>query len=124
MHLERAQGVFVVRRDEYHQWQVIRRDALHDLEAALPGHLHVEQDYIWPQRANRLHGSGALAGFAHDVHIWHCPEHQPQTIARQRLVIHDKRAHAGSHASRYGTTMPTAAPPCSPGPIVTVCASP
>jgi hypothetical protein len=99
VHLERPQRVLIVGGHEHDQRQVPWTGLLDDVEAAEAGHLHVEQDDVGTQRLDRTHRGNAVARLSDHVDVRHRAQHQPQAVARERLVVHDQGADSGCHGS-------------------------
>ena len=68
--LERAGGVLVVRRDEHHQWKVLRVQGLEHVETAAVRQLHVEEDHVGMELSQHRYGFGTATACSHDLDVW------------------------------------------------------
>jgi hypothetical protein len=92
VHLERPQGMFVVRRHEDDHRRSIARQRLDDLESVELGDLNVEEDEIGCITTDRLHGRPAVTALRHDLNLG-LPSDEPAQLAEgERLVASVRRA--------------------------------
>src|SRR5918993_1425090 len=121
MHLEGLQRVLVVGGDEDHVRHDLALERSQHAEPVHAGHLHVEEDQVGVLVANGIDGLLAIAVLADDGDVVMHPEHHPDALTREGLVVDDEGAQghaetpstdaASSAASPIGRRSRTTAPP-------------
>src|SRR5262245_41719410 len=90
VHLECLHGVLVVRSREDHART--GGQPLHDLEAAQPGHVDIEEQHVGAGRCHLLEPTLGVGLSAHDLDTARRLENPRETLERQRLVVNEIRA--------------------------------
>ena len=92
VHLERLDGVLIVRRDEDDVRRRVRLEhPPRDLEAGQPRHLDVEEHDVRLQAVDGRQRLDAVAGLADDLDAADLAEQVAQLVARELLVVHEDR---------------------------------
>ena len=76
-----------------------RRRPRDDIEPVEAGHLHVEEDEIRPERQDRVHRRRPVVRLADDLDVVLATEPNAESLARERLVVHEHRADHPGHSA-------------------------
>jgi hypothetical protein len=93
MHLERAERVLIVSRDEDDRHAAA--DELEHFEAAQLRHLHVQKQQVGREFADRLDGFEPVRALGDDLHARMRAEELADDGARERFIVHDHDAQQG-----------------------------
>jgi hypothetical protein len=98
VHLERLQRVLVVGGHEDDDGRPAGTERLEDREPVQLRDLHVEEDEVGAELADRIHRLAAVAALADDLDVGLGLEEAAETIAGERLVVDDQGSdlHAAS----------------------------
>ena len=87
---EGLERVPVVRRDEDCRRHLGRTHCADDIQSVHAGHLHVEEDEIGPERADRPHRRRAVRRGPRDLDRRVTGHEVLDTLAAQRLIVDDE----------------------------------
>jgi hypothetical protein len=92
VHLERIDGVLIMRGHEHDRWHSIRPHGAHDAESIELRHLDVEEDEVGPQGPDPLHRCDAIATLVDHLHVASVFEQRAQVAACHRFIVDDEGA--------------------------------
>src|SRR5262249_55309005 len=110
--VERVDGEAIERGDEDRRGHRLGADGAHDVDPGAAGHLHVEEDEIGRERADRVDGGVAAVGGADDLDAALVCEQVGDALPRERLIVDDEDANQSSVGHVWkGRRMSATVPP-------------